>query len=64
VTHHAALFREPIVKEAVKMFERLMACLHAKQRRVSLLAPDAAAAVLVQVSAFHAFFFLCIGLIP
>ncbi len=51
MTHHAALFREPIVKEAVKMFERLMACLHAKQRRVTLLAPDAAAAVLVQVSA-------------
>ena len=49
ITHHALLFRAHILSDASELFARLLVCLYARQKRVSYNAPDACAAVLVQV---------------
>ena len=57
VTHHALLFRQCILAEASELFTRLLTCLHTKHKRVAQYAPDACAAVLVQVKVFAVAFY-------
>lgn len=51
ISHHAHLFHASIAAAPRDTFDRVLACVYSKHRRVSLYASDAAAAVLVQVSA-------------
>jgi hypothetical protein len=51
VSHHSSLFRAAIVSSARDVFNRILACLYSKHKRVSYVAADAAAAVLVQIAA-------------
>jgi hypothetical protein len=51
VAHHAQLFQPQLAADAEAVFGRLLNCLYARQKRVTLYAADAAAAALGQVRA-------------